>query len=124
MTKDPAAAAKRAAEQARANEEAGIKAINLSSITSGASASSGAAKKKPVFKSTLQPQTAVALGLGQAKALTLGEGEDGDPSGAVENGWAGDAYDPRFVVGCEDPGCGVCKDGVGDLGPVVAETEA
>lgn len=123
MTKDPNAAAKRAAEQQRANDEAGIKTIDLASITSSASASSSAVKKKPVFKSTLQPQTAVALGLGEAKSLNLGD-EDVDPSGAVENGWAEDAYDPRFVVGCEDPRCGVCKDGVFDLGPVAAEAES
>lgn len=56
LTRDPNAAAK-AERERKANEATGLKPISLS--TAGAGSGSGVAKgKKPVFKSTLQPQNA------------------------------------------------------------------
>ena len=61
FTRDPNAASK-AERERKANEEAGLKSINLSLSSSGSTtapgAGGGAGKKKPVFKSTLQPQNA------------------------------------------------------------------
>lgn len=116
LTKDPAAIAKaRAAEQ----QSGDLKSVDISKGTS--TSASGPQKKKPVFKSTLQPHNAAALGT-EVKPLSLGGllggGEDDDPSGAVRNGWYEDRYQPRFVTGCEDPRCTVCVNGRIDLGEV------
>lgn len=111
LTRDPNAAAKARAAEQKANEEAGLKSINLSTASSGQ-------KKKPVFKSTLQPHNAGAIGA-EAKPMSVGgvvkESED-DPSGALRNGWWEERYQPRFPTSCEDGGCGVCKDRRVDLG--------
>ena len=65
LTKDPNAISK-AERERKSNEEAGLKSINLS-LTSG-TGSGAAAKKKPVFKSTLQPHNASVMG--QSTAVT------------------------------------------------------
>lgn len=91
MTRDPNAAAKaRAAEQ----EAAGLKTLDISAA---------APKKKPVFKSTLQPHNAGVVA--PAPAVVV---EDEDPSGMVRNGWVDDAYRPMLITPCEDGGCTVC----------------
>lgn len=119
MTKDPNAVAKARAAEQKANEEAGMKSINISLGSSTSSASSG--KKKPVFKSTLQPHNAALLGqAGEAKSVSLDAASldaDNDPSGAVRNGWFEERYQPRFVTGCDEEGCKVCANGFIDLGP-------
>ena len=125
LTKDPNAAAKARAAEQKANEEAGLKSINLSSLPS-TSASGSSGKKKPVFKSTLQPHNAPALGLSEAKtSVKLGDfaDENNDPSGAVRNGWFEDRYQPQFITPCEDDGCGVCKGQPIDLGPCDREVD-
>jgi hypothetical protein len=126
LTRDPAAIAKaRAAEQ----NSGDLKSIDLSTMLTKSSSSSGGGvqKKKPVFKSTLQPHNAAALGA-EVKSVTGGgvmkagggDGDaDGDPSGAIRNGWFEDRYQPRFVTGCEDGGCGVCGVERIDLGEAV-----
>lgn len=119
MSRDPNAAAK---AQQKANEEAGMKNINtsLNSSTTGSSASGG--KKKPVFKSTLQPHNAAAMGQSVGSAVNVpAAGGDWDPSGAVRNGWFEERYQPRFVTGCEDPGCRSCERGVIDLGALAGD---
>lgn len=112
LTRDPNAAAKARAAEQRANEEAGLKSINISTTAAPQQ------KKKPVFKSTLQPHNAAKIGV-EAKPMSVGgvvkEGE-GDPSGAVRNGWVEDRYQPRFVTGCEDEECGLCSGGRLDIG--------
>ena len=113
LTKPPNHAAAARASDAKANEEAGLKSISLSSIQSSTS-SSASGKKKPVFKSTLEPHNAAALGVTDSMSDVLGN--DADPSGAVANGWEDERYDPRFVSGCDDPRCRFCKDGRVDLG--------
>ncbi|KAK3049174.1 hypothetical protein LTR09_009593 [Extremus antarcticus] len=133
LTRDPAATAKARAAEQKANEETGLKSIALSSATAArpsstststsTAGSSGASapKKKPVFKSTLQPHNAAALGTEAKPFITAVGGEDreGDPSGAVRNGWFEERYRPRFVTGCEERGCAVCNGGMGmDLGEV------
>ena len=111
LTRDPNAAAKARAAAQKANEEAGLKSISLSAASGGPQQ-----KKKPVFKSTLQPHNAAAIGV-ELKPASVGlrDGED-DPSGAVRNGWFEDRYQPRFVTGCDIGGCGVCRGGKVDLG--------
>jgi hypothetical protein len=120
LTKDPNAAVKARLSEQRANEEAGMKNINISLSSSSGAASSG--KKKPVFKSTLQPHNAAALGqTSEGRTGSVGGGEsdvDGDASGAVRNGWFEERYQPRFVTGCDEDGCRVCERGFIDLGPV------
>lgn len=111
LTKDPNAAAKaRAAEQ----QEAGMKSINISLNSSRA-----AGKKKPVFKSTLQPHNAAALAQSESKPVVPGSSipdENNDPSGAIRNGWYEERYQPQFVTGCDDDGCETCRKGYVDLG--------
>ena len=120
LTKDPNAAAKARLSEQRANEEAGMKNINISLSSSSGTAAPG--KKKPVFKSTLQPHNAAALGQSsEGRTGSVGGWEvevEGDASGAVKNGWFEERYQPRFVTGCEDEGCRVCERGFIDLGPV------
>lgn len=71
------------------NEEAGLKSVSISLPGSG---TAGPAKKKPVFKSTLQPQNASVV---PAKPLEIGLGKNAhDLNAAVANGWANDQYDP------------------------------
>lgn len=120
MTKDPNAAAKARAAEQKANEEAGLKSINISLSSSSSTTPSG--KKKPVFKSTLQPHNAAALGQssqsGEARPTSVDAGslDADDPSGAARNGWFEERYQPRFVTGCDDEGCRVCEKGFIDLG--------
>ena len=66
LTKDPNAISK-AERERKANEEAGLKSITLS-LTSG-SGGNVATKKKPVFKSTLQPHNASVIGPAPATVL-------------------------------------------------------
>lgn len=117
LTKDPNAAAKARQAEQKANEEAGMKNINIA-LNASSSGTASSVKKKPVFKSTLQPHNAVALGVGQsAKARVEVAASDGeDPSGAVRNGWYEERYQPRFATGCEEQGCVVCAKGLIDLG--------
>ncbi|KAK3724159.1 hypothetical protein LTR37_001283 [Vermiconidia calcicola] len=130
LTKDPNAAAKARAAEQKANEEAGLKSINIS-LSSSSTSTAAAGKKKPVFKSTLQPHNAAALGQsGDATkpatttTLLLAPDENNDPSGAVRNGWFEDRYQPQFVTGCDDAGCEVCQGGRIDLGPCEREDVA
>lgn len=75
------------------NEEAGLKSVSISLPGSG---SGGPVKKKPVFKSTLQPQNASVV---PAKPLDVGIAKDShDMNAAVANGWADDQYDPTKVM--------------------------
>lgn len=75
------------------NEEAGLKSVSISLPGSG---STGPAKKKPVFKSTLQPQNANVV---PTKPLHVGlEKSSHDLNAAVANGWANDQYDPAKIM--------------------------
>jgi len=96
-----------------------MKSINLSSLSSSSAPASG--KKKPVFKSTLQPHNAAAVQPAaiSTAAKSSSSGED-DPSGMVRNGWADDAYRPRFPLGCENEDCGMCQPGKLDFGGLKA----
>ncbi|EMC92865.1 hypothetical protein BAUCODRAFT_27192 [Baudoinia panamericana UAMH 10762] len=107
LTKDPNAASKARDAERRANEEAGLKSINLSLPASVP----GTTKKKPVFKSTLQPHNAAVLGqqapvTSQDSSISRAVDEawlkeyNADPSQMVANGWANEAYDPRFPSIC------------------------
>ncbi|KAK4542554.1 hypothetical protein LTR36_006602 [Oleoguttula mirabilis] len=71
LTKDPNAISK-AERERKANEEAGLKSINLSLSSGGTGGST--TKKKPVFKSTLQPHNAAAIG--QTAALPTASAKD------------------------------------------------
>ena len=126
LTKDPNAASK-AERERKANEEAGLKSINLS--ISGAS-SGGPTKKKPVFKSTLQPHNAAAVGQpaplpiqsNEIDAVMTGTGADDEQwlkectklaAEPVTQGHP-DRYDPRHPTQlnpCPFPGCddGNCR---------------
>ncbi|KAK5118110.1 hypothetical protein LTR62_004157 [Meristemomyces frigidus] len=109
LTKDPNAAAKARESERKANEEAGLKTINLNLSGAG----SGAPKKKPVFKSTLQPHNAAALGqstslprTGGADAEMSDAGDDAwiteynsDPTQMKADGWEAERFDPRFPAG-------------------------
>ncbi|KAK4493897.1 hypothetical protein PRZ48_015082 [Zasmidium cellare] len=95
LTKDPNAAARARESEARMNEEGGLKSVSISLPGSG---SSGPVKKKPVFKSTLQPQNASVV---PAKPLDLGK-DPHDSNAAVANGWANDQYDPTKIVPYDD----------------------
>lgn len=109
LTKDPNAAAKARAAEQKANEEAGLKTMNLLPID----ASPAVPKKKPVFKSILQSGQTQSKDATGVSALD----ENSDPSGAVRNGWHEQRYRPQFVTGCDDPRCRACQDGRLDLGP-------
>ncbi|KAF2725084.1 hypothetical protein K431DRAFT_240031 [Polychaeton citri CBS 116435] len=111
LTKNPNAAAIARAEEKRENQAAGLKSINISL------APGGSTKKKPVFKSTLQPHNAAGLqgSVGAvpipsalAASISVGPGGDDDLSCAVRNGWADDKYDPRFPTGCDED-CPACQ---------------
>ncbi|KAK3114683.1 hypothetical protein LTR53_006769 [Teratosphaeriaceae sp. CCFEE 6253] len=118
LTKDPNAANKAREAERKANEEAGLKSINLNLFSAAAGSTT---KKKPVFKSTLQPHN--AAGVSQLPGtVTASEDVDmddaandewlieynADPTQAKANGWAHEAYDPRFQTG-DCPECGdVC----------------
>lgn len=112
LTRDPTAASKaRAAE----NEAAGLKSIDLAASAT----TSGAPKKKPVFKSTLQPHNAGAVNVTPAVMLSGSGGvpDDEDPTGMVRNGFleggedGGEMYVPEGVVGeeCGGEGCWICR---------------
>ncbi|CAK4034811.1 G patch domain-containing 8 [Lecanosticta acicola] len=81
ISKDPTLAA-RAREQETQNS--GLKSVATPSIPL-------TNKKKPVFKSTMQPQNVPAKPLDVGKSVVVVV-QDG--SGAVRNGWAERAYDP------------------------------
>ncbi|WPH02924.1 Hypothetical protein R9X50_00579400 [Acrodontium crateriforme] len=101
MSKDPNAAAKARAAEQRANEEAGLKAINLASAKSSMPSSSG--KKKPVFKSTLQPHNAAAITPSSNGSPSGGVGsDDQDLSNAKANGWWEARYRPEVITACEE----------------------
>ena len=113
MTKDPNAAAKAREAERKADEEAGLKSIDLSSLANVGS-TTGTTKKKPVFKSTLQPHNAAAIGAQPAPSATTEapktQGDDAkaasgnendrdpheneDPDRAKENGWEEKRWDP------------------------------
>ena len=111
LTKDPNAAAKARAAEQKANEEAGLKSIDLASLSASTSAS---VKKKPVFKSTLQPENAVA----EPKPTATTNNDDDDPTVLGSKAWWKLPYDPRYVTGCDEPGCKCCVNGVRDMGPI------
>ncbi|KAK1053748.1 hypothetical protein LTR12_000937 [Friedmanniomyces endolithicus] len=111
LTKDPNAANKAREAERKANEEAGLKSINLS--LPGA-ATGALNKKKPVFKSTLQPHNAAVIS--QATGATTATKDIGmrdatnddwlneynaDPTQMIANDWLDDQYDPRFPGGDE-----------------------
>jgi len=119
LTKDPNAAAKAREAERKANEEAGLKSIDIASL-----AQPGAKmKKKPVFKSTLQPHNAAVLGVQPAagsntetKSGPEDEGDEAydidDPDQARANGWEAERYDPSMRVPrseCEMCGGGMCR---------------
>lgn len=87
MTKDPGAAAR--AREAD-SQNSGLKSIAL---PAGGGAGAGL-KKKPVFKSTLQPQNASVVPAQPIDVMAEGRGEGWDLNGAVRNGWKEDEYDP------------------------------
>ncbi|KAH9811151.1 zinc finger protein [Teratosphaeria destructans] len=98
LTKDPNAASK-AERERRANEEAGLKTLNLNHLSSGGAAPP--AKKKPVFKSTLQPQHPASLPPhhdddDDDDAADLEAAYAADPAQARTNAWEAERYDPRF----------------------------
>jgi len=125
LTKDPNAASK-AERERKANEEAGLKSINLSISGAGGG---GPTKKKPVFKSTLQPHNAAAVG--QAAPLRIQSNKDDvvmTGTGIDDEQWLKDCmklaaepvqqdhpdrYDPRYpsqlglcpFPGCDDGNC-------------------
>lgn len=123
ITKAPNASSK-AERELKANEEAGLKSINLN--LSGTSGGSGTTtKKKPIFKSTLQPHNAAAIG--QTAALPTASAKDDVEmleSGGEDDLWlrdcvklaaepvqpsSSDRYDPRTpsrLSPCPFPQCG------------------
>ncbi|KAK3679424.1 hypothetical protein LTR78_000985 [Recurvomyces mirabilis] len=120
LTKDPNAASRARESERKANEEAGIKSINLNLSGAGSSSS----KKKPVFKSTLQPHNAAAFGQSTTSSSLSGAGAgiaevemsepadeswieewNADPSQMKANGWEAERFDPRFPAG----ECGRCR---------------
>jgi hypothetical protein len=123
LTRDPSAASK--AREAEKNDSE-LKSINLSL----SSASSGPVKKKPVFKSTLQPHN-VPAAKGQLPGVSSSDGKDvdmdtddawleewnADPQQMKANGWEADRYDHRYVCGyC--PRCrGTCQGHAKDIIP-------
>lgn len=114
MTRDPNAAAKSRDAERRANEEAGLKSIDLSSLAASSSASGNALsarkgvgasaqpqKKKPVFKSTLQPHNVAAvLGTQQGSAPVLeGMGGEGVAKASVVVGDDSESRDASAGAG-------------------------
>ena len=115
LTKDPNAATKARAAELKANEEAGLKSIDLSSLSSS-TAAAAPGKKKPVWKSVAAPESTAPLKHSPAAAAVSDVDQaSNDPSGAIKNGWYEDRYQPQFVTGCENGGCTVCKGGMIDL---------
>lgn len=94
LTKDPNAAARQRAAEEKANENAALKSVSMPLSGLGAGASG---KKKPVFKTTLQPQNA-ALAPKAVNQVDLLGGRAEDWNGAVANGWSGEVYDPERVT--------------------------
>jgi hypothetical protein len=107
MTKDPSAAQKQRLAESRS--ASGLKSVSIP-LSSTGQPQTASGKKKPVFKSTLQPQNVAALPSqpGGGVGLVVGTGltttvaahiaanevmlNDWNLAGA--NGWAGDVYDP------------------------------
>ncbi|SMQ48318.1 unnamed protein product [Zymoseptoria tritici ST99CH_3D7] len=122
MTKDPNAAAKQRLAESRSNASGGLKSVSIPlsvSSTINNTSTSGPVKKKPVFKSTLQPQNVAAV----ATLPGLAKSGGGGPvlavsGGAVEgvmvsdwnlaraNGWEGEVYDPNVDDGEDGEGKG------------------
>lgn len=96
LTKDPNAAARQRAAEEKANENAALKSVSMPLSGLGSSGTAGG-KKKPVFKSTLQPQNAALAPKAMGEVDLLGARTE-DWNGAVANGWASDAYDPEKVT--------------------------
>ena len=115
LTKESHAAAKARTGDSQNIDDSGVKSINISLSSS----TSAAGKKKPVFKSTLQPHNAAALGQTEPKPSILLD-ENQDASGAISNGWYEDRYRPQFVTGCNDTTCKFCraKNGTIDLASI------
>lgn len=95
LSKDPNAAARQRAAEEKANESAALKSVSMPLSGVGGGAAGG--KKKPVFKSTLQPQNAALAPKAMGEVDLLGTRAE-DWNGAVANGWANDAYDPEKVT--------------------------
>ncbi|KAF7191960.1 G patch domain-containing protein 8 [Pseudocercospora fuligena] len=92
LTKDPSAAARARAAEERQNAESGLKSISVPLGGSSASSGQSGVKKKPVFKSTLQPQNAAIV---PAKPQPQGASPE-DPALAIYYGWHDRAYDPEY----------------------------
>lgn len=95
LTKDPNAAARQRAAEEKANENAALKSVSMP--LSGLGSSTAGGKKKPVFKSTLQPQNAALAPKAMGEVDLLGTRTE-DWNSAVANGWSGDVYDPEKVT--------------------------
>jgi len=99
LTKDPNASLKAREAERKANEEAGIKSINLSL---NPNSSGTTTKKKPVFKSIVnqsQKQVSSASGMDDAVDEAWVKEYYDDPTQMVANGWEGERFDPRFPAG-------------------------
>lgn len=96
LTKDPNSAARQRAAEEKANENAALKSVSMPISGLGSTGAAGG-KKKPVFKSTLQPQNAALAPKAVGEVDLLGSRAE-DWNGAVANGWASDAYDPEKVT--------------------------
>lgn len=97
LTKDPNAGARQRAAKEKANENAALKSVSMPLSELGSSGAAGGKKKKPVFKSTLQPQNAALAPKAMGEVDLLGARAE-DWNGAVANGWASDAYDADKVT--------------------------
>ncbi|KAK5133431.1 hypothetical protein LTR08_007770 [Meristemomyces frigidus] len=127
LTKDPNAVSK-AERERKSNEEAGLKSINLS--LTGSSGGASTTKKKPVFKSTLQPHNASVIG--QTATVTVPFSRDDvemTDAGSDDEAWLKecvklaaepvqvdhpdryDPSDPACLDPCPFPQCegGACK---------------
>ena len=92
LTKDPSAAARARAAEERQNAESGLKSISVPLGGSAGSSGQSGVKKKPVFKSTLQPQNAAIV---PSKPQPQGASPE-DPALAIYYGWHDRAYDPEY----------------------------
>lgn len=100
LTKDPNAAARQRAAEEKANENAALKSVSMPLSGLGSGGTVGG-KKKPVFKSTLQPQNAGLAPKAVGEVDLLGSRAE-DWNAAVANGWASDAYNPENVTEYSD----------------------
>lgn len=92
LTKDPSAAARARAAEERQNAQSGLKTISMPLGGAGGSAGQSGVKKKPVFKSTLQPQNAAAVPVKSDRPWPSLE----DPTLSIYYGWQDKAYDPEY----------------------------